>query len=96
MVQLSIILNEEPEDHILAATAWALGQIGRHSPEHAKAIALANALPRLLKLYLDPSSSEDLQSKVNLIVIVEKQYHAHLGFLMGDFVIENNLIIISL
>ncbi|XP_003385608.1 PREDICTED: sperm-associated antigen 6-like [Amphimedon queenslandica] len=63
VVQLSIILSDEPEDHILAATAWALGQIGRHSPEHAKAIALANALPRLLKLYLDISSSEDLQSK---------------------------------
>lgn len=64
VVQLSIILCEEKEDHILAATAWALGQIGRHSAEHSKLIATANVLPQLLKLYLQPDSSEDLCSKV--------------------------------
>jgi hypothetical protein len=63
-VQLAIALSEEKEDHILAATAWALGQIGRHTPEHAKAVAVANVLPRLLQLYLKTGSSEDLQAKV--------------------------------
>ena len=66
VVQLSIILCEEKEDHILAATAWALGQIGRHSAEHAKSIATTNVLPQLLKLYLRSESSEDLCSKVML------------------------------
>ena len=47
-----------------AASAWALGQIGRHTPEHAKAVAQANVLPRLLQLYLQPGSSDDLQAKV--------------------------------
>lgn len=47
-----------------AAAAWALGQIGRHTPEHAKAVAQANVLPRLLQLYLGTGSSEDLQAKV--------------------------------
>ncbi|XP_048826962.1 sperm-associated antigen 6 [Brienomyrus brachyistius] len=61
--QLTICLVEETEDHIKAATAWALGQIGRHSPEHARAVAAANVLPRLLRLYVDTESSEDLRVK---------------------------------
>ena len=44
--QLAIILSEEQEDRINAATVWALGQIGGHTPEHAKAIAVSNVLPR--------------------------------------------------
>ena len=42
----------EPEDHIKSASAWSLGQVGRHSPDHAKALADANALPKLLAVYL--------------------------------------------
>jgi len=61
--QLAIILNEEKDDKVLAATAWSLGQIGAHTPEHAKALATANVLPRLLDAYKSPNSSEDLQLK---------------------------------
>lgn len=61
--QLAITLSDEKEDHIKAATAWSLGQIGRHTPEHAKAVAVTNVLPRLLQLYLSTTSSEDLQTK---------------------------------
>ncbi|XP_028659187.2 sperm-associated antigen 6 [Erpetoichthys calabaricus] len=61
--QLAICLSEEKEDHIKAATAWALGQIGRHTPEHARAVTAANILPKLLSLYMDTDSSEDLQMK---------------------------------
>ncbi|KAM6166250.1 sperm-associated antigen 6-like [Erethizon dorsatum] len=61
--QLSVCLSEEPEDHIKAAAAWALGQIGRHSSEHARAVAVTNALPVLLSLYVSAESSEDLQMK---------------------------------
>ena len=64
VVQLALTLAEESEDHLKAAAAWALGQIGRHTPEHAKAVALANILPKLLEWYLKPESSEDLQQKV--------------------------------
>lgn len=63
-MQLAIALSEEAEDHIQAASAWALGQIGRHTPEHAKAVASANVLPKLLQCYLRTDASEDLQSKV--------------------------------
>uniref|UniRef100_A0A8C7NX85 Sperm-associated antigen 6 n=1 Tax=Oncorhynchus mykiss TaxID=8022 RepID=A0A8C7NX85_ONCMY len=61
--QLAICLSEEPEEHIKAATAWAFGQIGRHTPEHARAVSTANVLPKLLALYMDTDSSEDLQVK---------------------------------
>lgn len=62
--QLSVCLSEEPEHHLKAATAWSIGQIGHHSPEHAKAVTAANLLPKLLQLYMDAGSSEDLQAKV--------------------------------
>ncbi|XP_029935390.1 sperm-associated antigen 6 [Myripristis murdjan] len=61
--QLAVCLSEETEDHIKSATVWAIGQIGRHTPEHAKAVATANLLPKLLELYMDAKSSEDLQAK---------------------------------
>ncbi len=53
--------------HYQAAASWALGQIGRHTAEHALAVAEANVLPRLLDLYLNPSSTEDLINKVSSI-----------------------------
>ena len=40
-----------------------MGQIGRHTPEHARAVASANVLPRLLEAYLSTFSSEDLKTK---------------------------------
>merc|ERR1719356_2108415 len=56
-------LINEPEDHLKAASAWSLGQIGRHSPDHARALAEADVLRRLLAVYLHQDSSEDLQTK---------------------------------
>uniref|UniRef100_H3CRT2 Sperm associated antigen 6 n=1 Tax=Tetraodon nigroviridis TaxID=99883 RepID=H3CRT2_TETNG len=61
--QLALCLSEETEHHLRAAAAWSIGQIGRHSSEHAKAVAASNVLPRLLELYVDPGSSEDLKDK---------------------------------
>jgi 3-methyladenine DNA glycosylase AlkD len=56
-------LINEPEDHVKAGAAWALGQIGRHSPDHARALAEADVLRRLLAVYLHSDSSEDLKTK---------------------------------
>jgi len=56
-------LIHEPEDHIKAAAAWSLGQVGRHTPDHAQAIAEADVLRRLLAVYMSPESSEDLKVK---------------------------------
>ncbi|KAG5345979.1 SPAG6 protein, partial [Acromyrmex heyeri] len=63
IAQLAIVLQEETDDHILAVTVWAIGQIGKYTPEHAKAVAIANLLSKLLELYNDPISSEDLKAK---------------------------------
>lgn len=46
-----------------AAACWSLGQIGRHSPDHAKALADANVFPKLLAIMVHESSSDDLQNK---------------------------------
>ncbi|TMW62858.1 hypothetical protein Poli38472_005476 [Pythium oligandrum] len=56
-------LVSEPEDHIKAASAWTLGQIGRHTPDHARAIAEADVLRHLLACMAHPNSSDDLKTK---------------------------------
>jgi 3-methyladenine DNA glycosylase AlkD len=38
------------EDHIKAAAAWALGQIGRHTSEHAKSIAISDVFRHLMEV----------------------------------------------
>ena len=60
---LKAALLNEPEDHIKAATVWALGQVGRHTPDHAKAVADAGVFPVLLVLLGREVSSDDLRTK---------------------------------
>jgi hypothetical protein len=36
---LCAAVAQESEDHLRAAAAWSLGQVGRHTPDHAKAVA---------------------------------------------------------
>jgi len=70
-------LEKETEDHIKAAAAWSLGQIGRHSADHAKAVADCNILPKLLDVYLHKDSSDDLKTKAKraLKSIIQKCVH---------------------
>lgn len=56
-------LLKEPEDHIKAAVVWTLGQIGRHTPDHAKALAEAGVLQPMVVLHVREDSSPDLQLK---------------------------------
>lgn len=51
------------EDHIKAAAVWSIGQIGRHTPDHAKAVAQADLLRVLVTLHSAPGASVDLQLK---------------------------------
>jgi len=53
----------ETEDYIKAASAWSLGQIGRHTPDHAKALAQADVFRRLIDVYDDANASDDLKTK---------------------------------
>jgi len=63
ILPLKNALIEEQEDHIKAAAAWSLGQIGRHTPDHAKALAQADIFRRLVEVYVNPQSSPDLKTK---------------------------------
>nr|CAH7723586.1 unnamed protein product [Callosobruchus chinensis] len=63
VVVLGKILNESTDDRLLSVTAWTLGQIGKHSPEHSHAVAAANIFPKLVELYISNESSEDLKHK---------------------------------
>lgn len=60
-VKDSLVL--ESEDHIKAAAAWTLGQIGRHSADHARAVAEVDVLRHLLTCMVHVDSSDDLQTK---------------------------------
>lgn len=64
-IQLTLILtpSEGEEDSIKASACWALGQLGRHSPQHAQDIAEADAFPLMLDCALS-EGYEDLQIKV--------------------------------
>lgn len=47
---VEILQNNEGEDAEICAAAWTLGHIAKHSPQHSLAVAVANALPRLLQV----------------------------------------------
>ncbi|KAJ7531700.1 hypothetical protein O6H91_14G054700 [Diphasiastrum complanatum] len=70
-------LTNEHEDHIKSASVWSLGQIGRHSPVHALAVAEAGVLSKLVLNFLSSSSSEDLQTKCRkaLKAVIEHLIH---------------------
>ena len=56
-------LTSEPEDHLKAAAVWTIGQIGRHTPEHSKAVTDVGLLPPLVSLLTSGDSSDDLKQK---------------------------------
>jgi hypothetical protein len=56
-------LAHEGEDHVKAATVWTLGQVGRHTPDHARALSEAGVLPLRVALHVRADSSPDLKTK---------------------------------
>jgi 3-methyladenine DNA glycosylase AlkD len=56
-------LISEKEDHMKAACVWTLGQLGRHTPDHAKALTEAGVFAPLVVLLSRPDSSDDLRLK---------------------------------
>jgi len=71
-------LAKEPEDHIQAASAWTLGQLGGHSNQHAKAMAEADVPSHLLAVYKMSDSSEDLKKKAKKALKSVLQMCTHL------------------
>ena len=64
IIPLADALKGEVDDNVRAAAAWSLGQIGRHTPEHAKYVAEANVFSVLVQIHEDSKAPEDLQTKV--------------------------------
>ncbi|KAL8430361.1 hypothetical protein Efla_001126 [Eimeria flavescens] len=64
-------LQTEQEDHAKAAAAWALGQLGRHTPDHAAAVAEADVLRLLMAMLMASGSSEDLKCKAKRASVVQ-------------------------
>lgn len=56
-------LVTEPDDHIKAASAWSLGQVGRHTTDHACAVAEGDVFRHLLACMIHQDSSDDLKAK---------------------------------
>lgn len=56
-------LKEESDGLVLSAAAWTVGQLGRHSPIHAKHVADAHAFSSLIKLETSSSSTPEVQQK---------------------------------
>merc|ERR1712048_1300832 len=77
MGPLMIALMGEKEDHIRSACAWSLGQVGRHSSDHARALAEADVLTELTNQMQDKDSSDDLVRKAKraLKAIITKCTH---------------------
>ena len=84
--QLANTLATEAEDHVQSATCWTIGQVGRHTPEHAKAIAQANLLPKLLHAYMRTDASDDLQLKVRVAFLSSTEFRALLSTCSRFFV----------
>lgn len=61
-------LEHEPEDHLKGASAWSLGQIGKHTPVHAKEVALVGTMLHLVLCVKAKGSSADLQKKCELSI----------------------------
>lgn len=60
---MAAAVAEEAEDHVKSAGVWTLGQIGRHTPNHARAVADTGVLLDFVTLEGDTRSSEDLKGK---------------------------------
>lgn len=81
VMPLKDALVNEPEDHIKAAAAWSLGQVGRHTPDHAKALAQVDVFRKLIDTYKDDASSTDLKTKCQRALKSVLQKCTHLSSL---------------
>ncbi len=73
-IALKDALMHESSDKIKERAAWALGRLGKHSADHANALAEADILRKLLDVYTKAGSGSDLKkkSKKALIRIIQK------------------------
>ncbi|XP_043470040.1 sperm-associated antigen 6-like isoform X2 [Leptopilina heterotoma] len=66
IIQLASVLRENADDQVTAVTIWTIGQIGKHSSYHSQVVAEALIFQKLLSIYTDLKSSEDLKTKCQM------------------------------
>lgn len=81
VLPLKDALINETEDHIRAAAAWSLGQVGRHTPDHARALAQVDVLRHLMDAFADAGAQADLQTKAQRALKNVLQKCTHLAAL---------------
>ena len=58
------LMQVESHPEVAGSTAWALGQIGRHSTDHTNSVAGGDNLTHLVNLAVNDASPPDVKSKV--------------------------------
>eukprot|EP01022_Parablepharisma_sp_SALTPOND_P022998 TRINITY_DN4743_c0_g1_i1.p2 TRINITY_DN4743_c0_g1~~TRINITY_DN4743_c0_g1_i1.p2 ORF type:complete len:310 (+),score=51.61 TRINITY_DN4743_c0_g1_i1:2730-3659(+) len=73
-IALKDALIHESIDKIKEKSAWALGKLGKHSADHANALAEADILQKLLEVYSRSDAGSTLKDKTKkaLIRIIQK------------------------
>ena len=64
--QLRDALNIETLPQVKSAACFALGNIGKHTQQHASDVAEHNVLPLILYYYISNESTEDLKKKAKI------------------------------
>jgi HEAT repeat protein len=77
ILPLSNALATSISDQVKSTTCWTLGQIGKHTSDHSRAVSEANVLPRLIEAFTSPKSSQELKSKAKRAIkqIISKSTH---------------------
>ncbi|MES1910003.1 MAG: Sperm-associated antigen 6 [Cercozoa sp. M6MM] len=66
VLALKSALSHGNADYVRAAAAWSLGQIGRHTPDHAKALAQADVLRKLVELIAETSVEGETKGETSM------------------------------
>ena len=64
--QLRDALNSESLPQVKSAACFALGNIGKHTQQHASEVSEHNVLPLILFYYISSESTEDLKKKAKI------------------------------
>ena len=81
---LAVSISGKSDGLVLAAKFWYLRQIGRHTLDHAKAVAPYIVSPKLLKCYIRTNASEDIQKAKSLRAVCKNVHLPALEPLLHD------------
>jgi hypothetical protein len=71
--------TDREKGYVNAVSAWTIGQIGKHSSEHALHLIYQNGLTQLHEAHLDRHASHDLQIKTKWVLKLIINIVFHIG-----------------